>query len=159
LQLLVDQVAKDLHPQALALFGADAAAIRGNSLYTPQMVLNGRVAIIGHERQSLVTALSAQPLLSGARISVAGGTVEAKAQARPADLWLVRYDPKSRAVKVKAGENAGRTLPHRNIVIAIERLGPAGGKPLLLPAERPGEARAILLQEANSGPVLDALRL
>ena len=76
-----------------------------------------------------------------------------------AELWLVGYDPAERRVAVGRGENQGRNLPHRNIVTSLVKLGPADGRAHALPAARAGEARVLLLQAADTGPILDAVRL
>ncbi len=135
-----------------------AAAMRSESVYTPQMVLNGRKAFVGNRPGELAAVLATAPALPGTAFKLAGGSVAASAEG-PADLWLVRYDPEERVVAVKAGENRGRTLPHRNIVTDIERLGRAGAAPILLPPPIPGETRVLLLQVPGGGAVLDAVRL
>ena len=65
------------------------------------------------------------------------------------------------AVAIRAGENAGRTLPHRNIVRELVSLGNWRGKPIriALPAAKPGLAGALLLQQGKGGPILAARKL
>ena len=137
---------------------AYAAAMRADNVYTPQMVVNGRTALVGSRNGELEAALRTAALLPGTKLVVTGGTVKAEA-ARTADVWLVRYDPRVQQVAIKAGENGGRTLPHRNIVTALILLGKAGSGALTLPAAVPGEKRVLLLQEAGAGAVIDAVRL
>jgi hypothetical protein len=71
----------------------------------------------------------------------------------------VGYDPAERRVAIGRGENRGRTLPHRNIVTSLVKLGPADGSARALPPAKAGEARVLLLQAAGTGPILDAVRL
>lgn len=39
------------------------------------------------------------------------------------EVFLVHYDPRTLTVSIPRGENAGRTLPHKNIVKSLIRLG------------------------------------
>ncbi len=80
----------------------------------------------------------------------------------PATIWLVRYDPRVQNVPIRAGENGGRTLPHRNIVRSLQRLGRWTGAPLALdisPSATPALRTAVLVQEGKAGPIVAALRL
>jgi hypothetical protein len=78
-----------------------------------------------------------------------------------ADVWLVRYDPRVIQVAIGRGENAGRTLPHRNIVRSLVRLGGWHGtaQNYDLPSGDPALKTAILLQRSSGGPILAALKL
>ena len=62
------------------------------------------------------------------------------APARPAAVWLVRYDPNVVQVPVKRGENSGKTLPHKNVVQELTRLGDwsGGARTYAIPAASPG---------------------
>jgi hypothetical protein len=129
---------------------------------TPQVVINGRSDIVGNDRRQLDAAIAKAPPLPGPAISVAGGKVSVGAGA-PADaeVWLVRYDPRTHRVPIARGENAGKTLPHRNIVRQLVRLGAWTGKPAgfaLPPAGDPALKTAILVQARKGGPVLSAAK-
>ncbi len=62
---------------------------------------------------------------------------------RGADVWLARYDPDVIEVAVKRGENAGRTLPHADVVRELVLIGHWGGEAerLALPAFERSAAR------------------
>ena len=49
-----------------------------------------------------------------------GGSAAAK---RPATIWRSRYDPRVVNVPIRAGENQGRTIAHRNVVRSLSVLG------------------------------------
>jgi hypothetical protein len=86
----------------------------------------------------------------------------AKGPAAQADVWLVRYDPRLHQVPVGRGENAGKTLPHRNIVRELVRLGASTGAPasFALPAAKDLALKtAILVQGKAGGPILSAAKL
>jgi hypothetical protein len=140
------------------------AANRGN-VSTPQVVINGGpAAIIGHDRKELEAAMAAAaPLKGGPAIELDGSGIALSAgQGGPATVWLVRYDPKSRDVPIRAGENGGRTLPHRGIVRELIRLGDWKGTPVrfAIPrAEEPGLNGAVLVQRGQGGPITAARRL
>ena len=74
-------------------------------------------------------------------------------------MWLALYDPRTLKVVVPRGENAGRTLGHRNVVKRLVRLGGWNGgaiKLALPPSE--GLSRAVLVQTRGVGPILAAAR-
>lgn len=81
------------------------------------------------------------------------------AAAGGADVWLVRYDPRTIAVAVRAGENGGRTIGHRNVVRQLVKLGHWTGAAaaMTLPAPMPGLQTAILVQKPG-GAILAAVR-
>ncbi|HWD66555.1 MAG TPA: DUF1223 domain-containing protein [Caulobacteraceae bacterium] len=72
-----------------------------------------------------------------------------------ADVWLVRYDPRVVMVPIGRGENAGRTLPHRNVVRQMLRLGRWDGRAATfqLPPLNPfGWSNAVLVQAGRTHP-------
>ena len=81
---------------------------------------------------------------------------------RPATIWLVRYDPRVVNVPIRAGENQGRTIAHRNVVRSLSVLGrwTGGQVALQLPAARDRILRsAILVQSGTGGPIIAAAKL
>ncbi|TFU01180.1 DUF1223 domain-containing protein [Polymorphobacter arshaanensis] len=139
-----------------------AKGLHHDNVWTPQVVVNGRSDLVGANASALADAL--KPLPTGApALALNDGTLAIGRGTAPrggADVWLVRYDPRTLNVAVKAGENGGKTLPHRNIVRSLTRLGGWTGTPVNfgVPAATPGLATAILLQSANGGPILAATR-
>ena len=134
-------------------------------VFTPQVVVNGGPILVGDVKAQVERAVAtARPLAAGPAIGASGGrvTVGAGRTARPLTVWLVRYDPRPRAVAIGAGENRGRTLTHRNVVRQLVRLGEWRGAALALdapPKRDAAFATAVLLQEANGGPLVAARRL
>ena len=132
---------------------------------TPQVVINGHVDIVGNRRDELVRAVDSSKLsASASTISRSGDklTVSAASSAAGiADVWLVRYDPRTVQVPIQAGENGGRTLPHRNVVRELVRLGGWSGKAATyqLPAESDPDCRtAILVQVASGGSIIASFK-
>ncbi|WP_051676540.1 DUF1223 domain-containing protein [Sphingomonas astaxanthinifaciens] len=139
------------------------AAGRGN-VFTPQMIFNGSKVDVGGNPEVFDRIVQDLPALGGPAIDVAKGelVVGPGEVPRPATVWLVRYDPREQQVAIKAGENRGRTLPHRNIVTELTNLGSWTGKELRLPFPAGGDAAlktAILLQSGPGGPLIGARKL
>ncbi|MBS0502324.1 MAG: DUF1223 domain-containing protein [Proteobacteria bacterium] len=138
------------------------AAGRGQ-VATPQLIVNGRGAVNGGNRAEVDAAIVRWDRgRGGLEIGVAGNMVTIGAFAsKGATVWLVDYDPRTIDVPIRAGENEGRTLPHRNIVTGLTRLGAWAGRParFALPAARPGMQRAVLVQAGSGGPIVAARRI
>ena len=136
----------------------------GGGNYTPEMVAGGRFHGVGNTSdkvQALIARGRTRPLTA---VSAGAGEVRVAAGVAPrggADVWLVRYDPRTLAIPVKAGENNGKTLPIRNVVRRLERLGGWTGQAAAfpLPAADAGLSTVVLVQGKAGGPILAAARL
>jgi len=152
-------------PEFTARQWAYARALKHASVFTPQIVVNGRADGVGAdaaEMRDLATrndrgaggpALTLEP---GAATIGAG-----EAPPKGADVWLARFSPGVIEVTVRRGENAGRTLAHKNVVRQMILLGHWSGEAerLALPAPSgEGLAEAVLVQTAGDGPILAAAR-
>ena len=142
-----------------------AHALRHAQVFTPQVVVNGRADTVGVDRGQLWSLIrTAARASAGPDVTIGGGSVvigAAPAPARPADVWLVRYDPRSVQVPIRRGENGGKTLPHKNIVHALIHLGSWRGQPVrfaLPPGADPAWRVAVLVQTVGAGPILAAAR-
>ncbi|TIX21148.1 thioredoxin family protein, partial [Mesorhizobium sp.] len=94
--------------------------------FTPQVVVNGHADVVGAAPGEIETLISASGQTSGPSLSLDGGKISigsGNAPAGRADVWLVRYAKGVVEVPVARGENTGRTLPHANVVHALEKLG------------------------------------
>jgi len=142
---------------------AYAKGLRHTQVWTPQVVVNGRADVVGTKLSEIEGAARKVPLSGGPQLSVSSGVVTVGAgKAAKADVWLVRYDPAVIQVPVKRGENTGKTLPHRNVVREMVRLGAYAGQPLTyrLPAGADPRLRtAILVQAGPGGPILAAAKI
>jgi hypothetical protein len=142
-----------------------ARALRHDNVFTPQVVVNGRLDGVGARPGEIEQLIrQAERTAPGPAVSIAGDVVRvgaASAPARGADVWLVRYDPREVQVAIRRGENGGRTLPHRNVVRELVRLGAWNGQAahFTLPASPdPALRTAVLVQSAGAGPILAAAR-
>jgi hypothetical protein len=142
---------------------AYAHGLGHDNVGTPQVVVNGRLDTVGQSVADIEQALRRAALPSGGpavtlratRVGVAGA-----AQKRPAQVWLVRYDPNVLQVPVKRGENTGKTLPIKNAVRELTRLGDWSGGPksYAVTAGPAGLKTAVLVQAGPGGPILAAAR-
>jgi len=129
--------------------------------FTPQVVVNGAADTVGN-RLGDIERLVAAAHLDGPTISLTGGKLRIAAAPEPgdADVWLVRYDPRVIDVPVGRGENQGVTLPHKNVVRELTRLGNWSGNETVfaVPAAPAGLATAILVQRIHGGPIIAAFK-
>jgi hypothetical protein len=137
---------------------------RGN-VFTPQVVVNGRHDGVGADAGDFSRLIgSGAADAPGPTISLTANSVTIGAGNKPAvaaEVWLVRYDPRILQVPIKGGENGGRTLPHKDIVRELVRIGGWDGaaEVLQLPARsQPGLVTAILVQGPHGGPIQAAAK-
>jgi hypothetical protein len=136
------------------------------TVYTPQMVVDGRTDVVGSYRGEVLHAidqarvaavavpidLATQP--DGMRVRIAGD----ESAPHRATLWLVGFD-RHHVTQIGAGENGGRQLAEWNIVRGLESLGDWQGAPYetTIPAAKLAgyERVAVMLQEPG-GRILGA---
>lgn len=144
----------------------DYARAGKGEVATPEFIVNGGASVVGADRRTLeatiarVGAPSGGPAISPTPASV---RIEAApANGAPATVWLVRYDPRTLAVPVHAGENGGRVLAQRNVVRELVDLGRWTGSAtsFALPrAHEAGLASAVLVQRGTGGPIVSVRKL
>jgi hypothetical protein len=140
-----------------------ARGLRHDNVGTPQVVVNGRLDVVGQRVSEIEGALRNARLAGdgpAVTLTAAGATVTGAAPRRTADVWLVRYDPNTIQAPIRRGENGGKTLPHKNVVHELTRLGDWNGGPhsYAVPAASAGLKTAILLQAGSGGPILAAAK-
>lgn len=129
------------------------------TVYTPQIVVNGRHDAVGSDRRQVTAAIAATagpsvPIalaVENGALSIGIGTGSGAGK-----LWLVTFDPRHETA-VTRGENAGRTLVDINIVRSLDAVGAWDGSPITLSRPLPpaGSGAALLLQ-AQDGRILGA---
>ena len=131
-----------------------------DNVWTPQVYVNGHADLVGSDRvqldQTIEHATSQGPQLSWQKGQLVVG---AGKPAATCDVWLVRYDPRTINVAIGAGENSGRTLPHRNVVRDLVHLGMWDGRPRTFavpPTSLAGLSTAALVQIEAGGDILSA---
>jgi hypothetical protein len=114
---------------------ADARGDR--QVYTPQVVVDGVVHVLGSDKSAIEAAIartrqSASPLTLPVSVSIADGKVQVTVPAASdaqgsAEVWLCPVTGKAQVV-IKRGENGGHTLTYYNVVRRWMKLGEWNGK-------------------------------
>jgi hypothetical protein len=137
-----------------------AHALGNANVATPQIIINGKSAITGIKSGELAKSIAAaQPISGGPAISIANGQAKIGQGSGSANVWLVRYDPRVQNVAIRSGENTGRTLPHKNVVRSLIKLGVWNGtaQTLKLPVAADSHLRTVILvQRAGAGRIISA---
>ncbi len=155
------------------------------SAYTPMVVVNGRGVGVGNTHADLQRVLSEGQKKADQRVKISvvqqtgnGGVVvevdtstlsmpklPTSSNASALEVLHVRYLPALHSVRIDRGENAGRILPHVNVVTGVEKIGyVAGNERTRFKVGRQGEAReheasVLIVQDGRGGEVLGVLRL
>jgi hypothetical protein len=140
-----------------------ARALKHDNVWTPQVIVNGRADVIGVRKGEIEQAIvRVDRGVSGPAVTISAGrvTIAGAPPAHPAGVWLVRYDPNVVLVPIGRGENGGTTLPHKNVVRSLTRLGDWTGaaRTYVLPPAPAGLKTAVLVQAGPGGPILAASR-
>jgi hypothetical protein len=135
--------------------------VRGDrDVYTPQVVVNGTVHVVGSQKASVEAAVHAGslPVRVGISDSVGGFIVSASAGPGPAEIWLVPIKRSAR-VAIGRGENGGATITYSNVARDMRKVGDYDGHPITLTLTRdevsaPGaDGFAVLVQRSDGkGP-------
>lgn len=144
------------------------AAAKGHaSVYTPQVVIDGKDEFVGTDRRHIGQALAAarngvsvEILLQESDVVVA---LSAQEHAEPSDVLMVAYLRKA-ATPIGRGENAGRKLEEFNIVRDMRSLGHWTGGPVKFNARLSSLPRdatdvAILVQSTRRHDIVGAATL
>ena len=144
---------------------AYARAMGQDGVYTPQVVVNGRVAGDGLEPGALAGLISRGDRgAGGPSLGFSGGAVTVGAGAAPAggaDVWLARYIPHTVEVTIPRGENGGHTLPYNDVVREMVLIGHWRGEAASLSLPSGGDfglAEAAIVQANGAGPILAAAK-
>jgi hypothetical protein len=159
-------------PQAAQRQSQYASRLGRSSVYTPQLVIDGREDLPGAGRAALARVLAAPRRGVPLHITVQGGDIAIELEAAPgsgtepgsggSEVLLVSYLPEA-VTAIGRGENSGRTLREFNIVRSIATLGSWQGKAASWHVRRgslPADAAfvAVLVQEPQTGFIVAAQR-
>jgi len=149
-------------PQFTARQWDYARALHHTEVFTPQVIVNGRADVVGQDRRELEGLIAEEEKIqNGPQVTIQGNTVAVGSGMGSAGVWLVRYDPNIEMVAIARGENQGRTLPHKNVVKELVKLGDWSGRPQGFPipaATKTGLRSAVLVQNWPTGTILSAAR-
>ncbi|WP_122467409.1 MULTISPECIES: DUF1223 domain-containing protein [Brevundimonas] len=140
--------------------------LRQRSVYTPQVVIDGRRQAPGGQASAVEAAVreladtkTPPPEIEFRATGDGVGVGSGRAPAGGAEVWMVRYRPGEQVVEVAGGENRGRSISHVNVVRDVRRLGEWRGEPILLALPDAGEEglkTAVIVQARPTGAILAA---
>ena len=138
-----------------------ARAFRRRNVFTPEVVVNGNADAVGQDRGEIEALIRREANNTAPAIQIGKEDVTVGAGAGAATVWLVRYDPRIVQVSIARGENGGATLPHKNVVKSLAKLGEWAGKSAAYRLPPTADANlhdAVLLQAGPGGRILAAAR-
>jgi hypothetical protein len=150
-------------PQYTARQWDYARAFRRDSVFTPELVVNGRADVVGQDRGELEALIRREaPGPNAPSISIGNDRIRigsSNIPATDADVWLIRYDPRIEEAPIARGENEGRTLPHKSVVKEVLKLGSWLGKAetFAIPqTSRKDRREAVLILQGHGGVIIAA---
>jgi hypothetical protein len=136
----------------------------GDGSYTPEMVVDGAVGLVGSHREEVNAAIARarreQRTAADVRVNRVGenvvitigwGTGSGK-------VLLIGFD-REHTTKVGRGENGGRTLTESNVVRSILSVAEWSGKPVQISERFPDGQEVAVLIESSDGRIIGAARL
>ncbi len=146
-------------------------------IFTPQMVIGGRLQEVGSKTAKVERAIAkvkrqAPPKLRLEVVSKGAGKAVVRIPASPpaskssatATVWLVGFD-NLHTTPITSGENSGRTISYYNVVRTIRPIGSWGGNATEIPFDLTAQGGpefencAIIVQRGKTGPILGAVAL
>jgi hypothetical protein len=134
------------------------------ALYTPQMVIGGRIDVVGSQRarvREAIDLLTAHQQ-SGPPIAIEKSVLRLGGGASDdASIWLFGVD-REHEVWIQRGENRGRVIRYHNVVREIALLGRWSGEVIELPlplerlAAEGRDSAAVVVQRTGTGEILAA---
>lgn len=143
-----------------------ADVFRNRSIYTPQMIVNGRLELVGTRPQEVKQALSiaGKKPIHALGVQKQGRNIVVslpKIENGPYRLWAFGYK-KGLTQDIERGENYGKTIEYVNAVLMYENLGGWDGSAKSFGFELKDseiDGIAVLAQNNGYGPVIAAGKL
>jgi hypothetical protein len=150
-------------------------SLRQSMIWTPQMVVQGRYPTVGSDRSKTAYYMGhvrkgdyahvpvSLAKAGGRKIKVSVGAATGKAP-KVGEIYLFLFD-KRHVRKIRAGENAGRTITYSNVVREIRRIGVYKGDAVALTVSAAGakgaarDGAVVLVQNKRVGPIFGAAKL
>ncbi len=139
-----------------------AGLLHSQTVYTPQAVVDGTLAVLGSSRRQLtrtIAAAKANPAgdvpITLARVGAAMLSITIGAGPGNAEIWLFGYDSR-RTTLVRGGVNAGKTITQVNLVRSVADLGRWMGPETSMTIARPHGTHVAVLLQTSTGAVLGA---
>lgn len=146
---------------------AYAKAAGERSIYTPQMIVQGRDHVVGYKPMKLADFIKdrqAQAAKTPVNLALTKDTDSYTITLAPTNglpkrmvVQFVRFSPHER-VEIRRGENAGRVIDYANVVtewLPVAKWDGAQPLTLTVPTQK-GTRGAVILQTAGAGQILAA---
>jgi hypothetical protein len=136
-------------------------------LYTPQLVVDGRIGVNGDDMDAVQTSLEAARTTTKARLDVKAANgkttimVPANDLAADAVVTMVTWQPGMTSVEVTGGKNRGKVLTYANVVKSVTKLStiaPTQTQVVVETEQTEAEGCVYLLQDAASMEILAVAR-
>ena len=138
-------------------------------VYTPQMMIDGKMDVVGSRRTEVRSAIEAMRASTDrAIVNLSLNDRDVKVSIAPtefkigdATVWLAGFD-RTVTRKISSGENSGRTINYANVVREWRDLGKwnAGSQTELIVSRPRGDGGvAVIVQSGRIGPVFGAAQL
>jgi hypothetical protein len=149
------------------------ADVRGDGrVYTPQVVVNGMVHVVGSHEEEIDAAIAKtarkQPVRIGVHAQSDGSMLTIETEPGPGDaalpggtIWLAVVQP-AVEVEISRGENRGKRVTYTNVVREFTAVGMWSAKPVRIELQqsaviqKSGQRCAVLLQEGTVGRIVGA---
>lgn len=140
------------------------------SIFTPQVVVQGREPMIGHDAERIRARIAAHAreeapvdlTLEMADDILSIALAPRRGPVGPADVFLVLYTPVTE-VSIEAGGNAGQRIRYTNVVDSWDTVASwDGSEPVAFEVEIEGLGEAdgaVIVQRGRVGPVMSAALL
>ncbi len=136
----------------------------GDGLYTPEIVVDGAVGLVGSNRREVGSAIERAKRVNkttadvsvtrnGAQVAIEIGLGSGSGR-----ILLIGFDHEH-VTPVSRGENGGRTLTEANVVRSIRAIGEWSGTPLHIKEGLPEGQDVAVVLEAPNGEIVGASRL
>lgn len=152
-----------------------ARIMNRSGVYTPQMIIDGQLDVVGNQRDRVMQAVTLRMSASGHEAAVpvllrrTGNRIEiaiAKSKHAPknaATIWVMRTLGQG-SVNIGDGENRNRLLSYTNVVRDLQRAGEWKGQAMKIDlpvnlAKLQYDGIVVVLQTQDFGPVLGAAAL
>lgn len=152
-----------------------ARIMNRSGVYTPQMIIDGQLDVVGNQRNRVMQAVTLRMGASGHEAAVpvllrrTGNRIEiaiAKSKHAPkngATIWVMRTLDQG-SVNIGDGENRNRLLTYTNVVRDLQRAGEWKGQAMKIDlpvtlAKLQYDGIVVVLQTQDFGPVLGAAAL
>jgi len=136
----------------------------GDGSYTPEMVVDGMVGLVGSHRDEVNAAIErakrGQHATTDVNVDKAGENVAIRVGSGVGRgrVLLIGFDHEH-TTKIGRGENGGRTLAESNVVRSIRPVGEWSGKPLEISERFPEGQDVAVVIESPDGGIVGAARL